>query len=88
MIQGFGHQGAEVSGGRGDGACQAVTGQEVAAKGGHGALEEMRLFYVGATRSASRLMIGPLGIVEAKGAWQVSAREMHAQRAAWLKEKK
>jgi len=38
-------------------------------KDGHDALEEMRLFYVGATRVTSRPMIGPLGIVEAKGAW-------------------
>ncbi|MDP9606329.1 UNVERIFIED_ORG: hypothetical protein J2W38_006149 [Variovorax paradoxus] len=36
---------------------QVVADQEVAAEDGHDALEEMRLFYVGATRATSRLMI-------------------------------
>jgi len=39
------------------GARQAAAGQEEGVKEGHDALEEMRLFYVGATRATSRLMI-------------------------------
>ncbi|MBB4224897.1 3'-5' exonuclease [Variovorax guangxiensis] len=39
------------------GARQAVAGQEEGVKDGHDALEEMRLFYVGATRATARLMI-------------------------------
>ncbi|BEP45979.1 nuclease-related domain-containing DEAD/DEAH box helicase (plasmid) [Variovorax sp. V15] len=39
------------------GARQAAAGQEEGVKDGHDALEEMRLFYVGATRATARLMI-------------------------------
>lgn len=39
------------------GARQAAAGQEEGVKAGHDALEEMRLFYVGATRATARLMI-------------------------------
>ena len=39
------------------GARQAVMGQDGVAKDDHDPLEEMRLFYVGATRATSRLLI-------------------------------